>query len=71
MRGSGAAIGLIAIPIAGLVLLVLKIFRIKHNFTFEEMSGEVVAWLIGEFCIGVLLYCVGIAIGIFRPLNQL
>lgn len=71
MRGSGAAVGLIAIPIAGLVLFVLKIFRIKHNFDLMEMAGEVVAWLIGAFCIGVLLYCLGIALGICRPLNQL
>jgi hypothetical protein len=71
MRGSGVGIGLIAIPIAGLVLLVLKIFRIKHNFDLMEMSGLVIAWLIGGVWVGALLYCLGIALGICRPLNQL
>ena len=47
MRGSGAAVGLVAIPIAGLVLFVLKIFRIKHNLDLMEMAGLVVAYLAG------------------------
>ena len=35
MRGSGAE-GLVAIPIAGVILLILKIFRIKHNSTYGD-----------------------------------
>jgi hypothetical protein len=71
MRGSGAAIGLVAFPIAGLVLLILKVFRIKHNYNLEEMAGLVIAWLAGGIWVGMLLYCLGIALGICRPLNQL
>jgi hypothetical protein len=48
-----------------------KIFRIKHNFDLMEMAGLVVAWLIGGVWVGALLYCLGIALGICRPLNQL
>ena len=71
MRGSGAAVGLVAIPIAGLVLFVLKIFRIKHNLDLMEMAGLVVAYLAGGVWVGALLYCLCIALGVCRPLNQL
>jgi hypothetical protein len=71
MRGSGAGIGLVAIPIAGLILLILKIFRIKHNFDLIEMAGLVVAYLLGGVLPAALLYCLCIALGVCRPLNQL
>jgi hypothetical protein len=54
MRGSGAAVGLVAIPIAGLVLFVLKIFRNKHNLDLMEMAGLVVAYLAGGVWVGAL-----------------
>ena len=71
MRGSGAAIGLVAIPIAGLILLILKIFRIKHNFDLMEMAALVIAYLLGGVFPAALLYCLCIALGVCRPLNQL
>ena len=47
MRGSGATVGLVALPIAGLILLILKIFRIKHSYDLMDMAGLVIAWLAG------------------------
>lgn len=71
MRGSGAAVGLVAVPIAGLILLILKIFRIKHSYDLMDMAGLVIACLAGSIWVGMILYCLGIALGICRPLNQL
>jgi hypothetical protein len=71
MRGSGAGIGLVAFSIAGLVLLALKIFRIKHSYNLEEMAGLVVAVMAGSVGVGALIYCLGIALGILPPLNRL
>jgi hypothetical protein len=70
MRGSGAAIGLVAFPIAGLILLILKILRIKHTIDLEEMAAFVVGGLISLAIVGVFLYCIGISLGICRPLIQ-
>jgi hypothetical protein len=71
MRGSGAAIGLAAFSIAGLILLILKALRIKHTVDLEDMAGIVVIGLMGLAGGGVFLYCIGIALGICRRLNQL
>jgi hypothetical protein len=68
MRGSGAAIGLVAFPIAGLILLFLKIFRVKHTFDIEEMAGIVVVMIPVLMMLGAILYCIGIAFGICRPM---
>jgi hypothetical protein len=64
------ALGLVALPIAGLILLILKILRVKHSVDFEDMAGFVVIGLIGLGIGGVFLNCIGIALGICRPLNQ-
>jgi hypothetical protein len=71
MRGSGAAVGLVALPIAGLILLILKIFRIKHSYDLMDIAGLVIAWLAGGVWVGMILYCFGIALGFCRPLSQL
>jgi hypothetical protein len=39
LRGSGAGIGLVALPIAGLVLLILKIFSGQTWLRFDGNSG--------------------------------
>ena len=62
MRGSGAAIGLVAFPIAGLILLILRIFRVKHTFDLEEMAGIVVIGIPVLMVWAGILYCVGIAL---------
>ena len=70
MRGSGAAIGLVALPIAGVILLILKILRIKHTIDLEEMAAFVIIGMIGLVIVGVFLYCIGISLGFCRPLIQ-
>jgi hypothetical protein len=70
MRGSGAGIGLVALPIAGVILLILKILRIKHTIDLEEMAAFVIMGMIGLMIVGVFLYCIGISLGICRPLIQ-
>jgi hypothetical protein len=71
MRGGGAAlIGFAALSITGLIFLVLKIFRITHNLDFDDTSGIVAVLLIALPWFGVILYCIGIALGICSPLNQ-
>jgi hypothetical protein len=37
----------------------------------EDVRGLVIAWLAGSVWVGMILYCLGIALGICRPLNQL
>jgi hypothetical protein len=44
---TNAVSGLLAILIAGLALLVLKIFRIKHDFDSMEMSGLILILIAG------------------------
>jgi hypothetical protein len=71
MRGGGAAIiGFAAILITGVIFVFLKIFRIKHNLDFDDVSGIVAGLLIALPWFGVILYCAGIALGICTPLNQ-
>jgi 4-amino-4-deoxy-L-arabinose transferase-like glycosyltransferase len=71
MRGGGAAIiGFAAILITGAIFLFLKIFRIEHKLDFEDVSGIVAGVLITLPWFGVILYCIGIALGICSPLNQ-
>jgi hypothetical protein len=67
-KAMDALLGIVGIIIAGVVLLVLKIFRVKHDFDVMEMAGFVVVGLIGLCIMGVILYCFGIALGICRPL---
>jgi len=71
MRGGGdAIIGFAAILITSVIFVVLKLFRIKHNLDFDDLSGVVASLLIALPLAGLILYCIGIALGICTPLKQ-